>query len=108
MTTADRSAIAERFYGFVREKAPPARCRSIGPCWIWTGALSPKGYGWFWCEGKKRKTHMVAWWLNNGRWPGPKQQLLHRCDRPACVRPGHLRIGTNHQNVLDAIRKGRR
>lgn len=32
---------------------------------------------------------------------------LHRCDNPPCVRPSHLFLGANIDNVADRIMKGR-
>lgn len=33
--------------------------------------------------------------------------VLHRCDNRACVRPDHLFLGSNQDNVNDMIAKGR-
>ena len=33
--------------------------------------------------------------------------MLHRCDNPPCVRPEHLFIGTDGDNVKDRQGKGR-
>jgi hypothetical protein len=36
-----------------------------------------------------------------------KPQILHKCDTPLCVNPGHLFAGTNDDNVADKMAKGR-
>ena len=33
--------------------------------------------------------------------------VMHSCDNPRCVNPDHLSIGTQRDNILDSIRKGR-
>lgn len=52
------------------------------------------------------KAHRVAWDLTYG--PIPDGMLvLHRCDNPSCVRPDHLFLGTQTDNMLDRKAKGR-
>jgi hypothetical protein len=74
-----------------------------GPgCWEWQGASFTRGYGVF----KKKRANRVAWELVHGAIP-PGAQVLHRCDNPKCVRPDHLFLGSNLDNVYDMISKGR-
>jgi hypothetical protein len=77
-----------------------------GPCWLWTGRLTDKGYGQVKHRGKACRAHRVAWreW-KNGRLGS--RVLLHICDTPRCINPDHLRVGTQLHNVHDMIRKGR-
>lgn len=91
-------------------------------CWLWTGAKDRKGYGRFSVgdsrreDGSRRNSmvaaHRFAYELHNGPIPqGPGWHgycVLHRCDNPGCVRPDHLFIGTNADNVQDMDNKGRR
>jgi DNA invertase Pin-like site-specific DNA recombinase len=32
---------------------------------------------------------------------------MHICDRPGCINPKHLKIGTQKDNMADAAKKGR-
>jgi hypothetical protein len=89
---------AARFWSFV---VP------VGDCWEWTGAISPQGYGRFgWAMSDVRMAHRVAWALTNGPIPAD-MHVLHRCDNRPCVRPSHLFLGTNRDNVDDKMAKGR-
>lgn len=79
-----------------------------GECWRWTAGTSPDGYGKFlFAKGDTKRAHRVAWFLTHGTWPGPEKYLLHSCNEPLCVRPDHLREGTQKENIQQAVSEGR-
>lgn len=80
-------------------------------CWIWTGSLIIRyGYGQFSAKVDGRWTmlraHRVAWQLTHGEIP-EGLHVLHKCDNPACVRPSHMWLGTQAENLADMRQKGR-
>lgn len=78
-----------------------------GDCWTWTATKNSHGYGQIGIEGRLHIASRVAWEMENRRRLVRGQQVLHRCDNPACVRPAHLFIGTAVDNMQDCVRKGR-
>ena len=69
-----------------------------GNCWLWTAGKDRDGYGRVWDGSKKRLAHCVAYELVHGQ--TPKGLMIdHKCHNPACVRPVHLRLATNKQNM---------
>lgn len=68
----------------------------------------PKGYGLVGSRGDEvsRLAHRFSWVIHFG--PIPKgMQVLHTCDTPACVRPDHLFVGTQQDNMNDMATKSR-
>lgn len=79
-----------------------------GKCWLWPSKrdryctfniVTPAGK-------KSLLAHRVAYELANGPIPSG-QYVCHRCDNPRCVRPDHLFLGTQTDNMQDMARKGR-
>ena len=81
-------------------------------CWIWIGARTGSGsvrHGQITWKARYRspqKVHRVVWELLRG--PIPRhQQINHTCDNPICVRPDHLYLGTQDDNMKDAAARSR-
>src|SRR5215467_7191387 len=75
-------------------------------CWLWMGALSSQGYATIGIDGKSWFVHRVSWVLHRGPIPAGLN-VCHRCDTPPCWNPHHLFLGTQHDNIVDAVNKGR-
>lgn len=81
-------------------------------CWLWTGGKYSSGYGEFWTGsikdgGKLTGAHRVSWMIHYGEIP-EGIEVLHKCDVRTCVRPDHLFLGTQTDNMQDMFRKGRK
>jgi hypothetical protein len=96
-----RQRLETRFWSKVNRRGPD-------DCWKWIACTDDGGYGkmsgntkqkWF------RGTH-ISWHLHFGEIP-EGLYVLHKCDNPPCVNPGHLFLGTLKDNMQDKIRKGR-
>ena len=96
--TPSRLSFAARFWRYVD---------TSGDCWIWTGATNGR-------YGKISRgpglglvgAHRASWEIHFGPTPDGLW-VLHRCDNPPCVRPDHLWLGTNQDNIDDKVAKGR-
>ncbi len=80
-------------------------------CWDWTAGTAgyaPFQYGTFRFNAKKIKATKASWMINNNTLEFPKGLcLLHKCDRPICVAPHHIFLGTNKDNSTDKVNKNR-
>ena len=89
-----------------------------GNCLVWTGGVRPDGYGVFWVptpegpsRGSMQSADRVAYERVHG--PIPKGNgyhgtvVMHSCDNRLCVKPDHLLLGSQKDNMRDALKKGR-
>jgi hypothetical protein len=96
-----------RFWEFVKKADGDA-------CWEWQSTFFANGYAAFGMNGKERHASRVAWEFTygpiEGHVPGhPDLEVCvcHRCDNPKCVRPEHLFLGHDRDNMTDMHAKGR-
>ena len=88
-----------------------SRVSKTESCWLWKLCVSTDGYGRVrvgnTATGRHlTTTHRHSWTLCYGPIPDGLF-VLHRCDVRACVRPDHLFVGTQADNMHDMIAKGR-
>lgn len=75
-------------------------------CWMWTGASARFGYGNSYFNGKNVPAHRLSWILENGEIP-KGMNVCHKCDNPRCVKPDHLFLGSQAENMRDMRQKNR-
>lgn len=92
-------------------------------CWEWQGSLAAHGYGTVTFKkpiqeymrdlgvltGKSlynHRAHRAAYALAYGQ-IASGEHICHRCDNPSCCNPAHLFAGTQSENMVDMLEKGR-
>lgn len=101
----------------VKQKTPErfwskVKFSDIDECWEWNAATY-KGcrYGAFLyarSNGKRNSGHAHRFMFISLFGDLPTHiHVLHKCDNPICCNPNHLFSGTNLDNILDRVAKGR-
>jgi hypothetical protein len=82
-----------------------SKVKKTATCWNWKGSTNYT-YGLFIIKRKLFFAHRFVWLITNG--PIPEAMLVcHTCDNTLCVRPNHLFLGTQADNMRDCKEKGR-
>lgn len=95
-----------RWDGLTLEQRVWSKVDRTGSCWEWQARVGNHGYGEIMMPSGKKLAHRVVWEMEYGEIPDG-MLVLHTCDNRRCVRPEHLWLGTNLQNMQDMARKGR-
>lgn len=102
-SVAPRTLLRERFERHVSPEP-------MSGCWLWTGSTRD-GYGAFWLDGRALNAQRAAWLILVGEIPDGAGHhgtvVRHKCDNRACVNPAHLELGSQRDNVHDALERGR-
>lgn len=105
--------MSDRFWEKV-DKNGPKQSHMKTRCWNWTGTkmsgrTSNRTYGLISREGKyggHEVAHRYSYIINKGLILRG-EQVQHRCDNPLCVRPSHLKLGTQQDNSDDMKKRDR-
>lgn len=88
-----------------------SKCHDERGCWLFDGAKNYKGYGQLRIGtralGVIVSAHRASYFAFVGD-IAPSMMVCHSCDRPNCVNPSHLYVGTALDNNRDRERRGRR
>lgn len=75
-------------------------------CWEWTGAISGNGYGSVTIDYQGYAAHRVSLCIHRDDIDeiSDIDTVHHECRNKSCVRPEHLQICTQRENLIEAVR----
>lgn len=87
----------ENFLKKINKNGPsPEYNKSLGNCWIWTGATLKGGYGVY----SGTTAHRFSYQIVNGKIENKKMHVDHLCRVRNCVNPEHLELVTAKENYI--------
>ena len=101
-----RSIFRENYDEDVKKKLLSSIKINENGCWEWQKAKHRQGYGHCPYKRKCLLAHRVSWMVFKGNLPDDIL-VCHHCDNPPCINPDHLFLGTDKDNTLDHIKKGK-
>jgi len=79
----------------------------LSECWICISHIErTNGYHVVNRNKKRYRMSRYVWLMNFGKIP-EGMLVCHKCDTPECINPDHLFLGTQADNINDAVKKGR-
>lgn len=76
----------------------PDSCPALGACWIWNGATSRTGYGYWAVKRVKKLIHRLTYVDSKGEIPAGLE-IDHLCKNRGCCNPHHLEAVTHKENL---------
>src|ERR1017187_5880356 len=97
--------IQKRFWSKIEKLHPD-------DCWLWKCAVNIDGYAVRTIRSAgglyQVRAPQLAWVSEHRTMIPDDKQILHNCiGQRRCCNPGHLRVGTQKENVHDTLRQGR-
>lgn len=82
--------------------------QEVTECWLWQGALHPRGYGKIRIESKDFCVHRLSAWIYHDLdLSNRNEQANHFCSNQMCWNPQHIYVGNQKENIGDAINLGK-